>query len=122
MTMPTMTAAPDQAQREFEDELMELDRAAPQSLGQIGTLLARFNAGLTNPAGQTVGDFAETIQSIQAELKMMARHFGMPIEPLATDVDWAEILAAADAMADETNEISRFTVEQLAALSPAQNV
>lgn len=118
MTTPTMTAM-GQAQRAFDDELMELEAAGLQPPGHIAALLARFNAGLADPSTQTVGDFAETIQAIQAELKMMAGQLDMPLEPPASDVDWAEILAAADAMADENQDIAGFSDAQLAALSPA---
>ena len=114
---PQLPATTDRTQREFEDELIELETHATEPPGLISQLLARFNAGLADPSAQTVGEFAQTLQAIQAELQMMAGHFGMPVEPQA-DVDWAGILAAADAITPDAQDLGEFTAEQLTAMHP----
>jgi hypothetical protein len=118
--IPKLTnPAPDQSQLAFENELMELDAAtAAGDPGYISQLLVQLTAGLEDPASQTVGDFAQTLQAIQAELRMMAGHFGMPVGT-AEVVDWAAILAAADAMAGEEQGPTEWDPALLSSLGPS---
>jgi hypothetical protein len=83
--------------------------ADPQPTTRLSLLIQQLNACLTDPAGQTVGAYAETLQALHAELALAA---GLPDE--SSSVDWDEILTAALPHADDLGD--GLSAEQLARL------
>ena len=55
----------------------------------LAALLDRFTGAITNPANETIGNFAGTVDALHRELAMLARHFGAEVEaaPEALDLD-----------------------------------
>ena len=107
-----------EAKRCFEDDLDAIPEAdTPLSPNHITELLVRFNAAVRDPATQSIGGFAQTLQAIQGELYMMAGSLGVAVPGSNYDVDWEEILAAADAMAGHDEKLVDFTQDELAVLT-----
>jgi hypothetical protein len=87
--------------------------------GHLAQLMAQMSACLADPASQSIGTFAQTLQALHAELALMAG------QPLGDEVyDWDAILAASEKQAQDADTGSTggepvlpFTAEQLAMLT-----
>lgn len=99
------------------DDPDDASAANAATLGHVAALLARFKAGSEHASAATVGDFAKALQAIEGELQLMAQSQGVADRPANSDVDWAEILAAADAMGANRETAVAFTPEELQALA-----
>lgn len=99
------------------DAIAEADTGVPPN--HITELMARFNAAVTDPASQSIGGFAQTLQMIQSELHMMAGSLGLATPSAHHDVDWEAILSAADAMGGAEAQAVDFTQDELVALTVA---
>lgn len=80
----------------------------PLLVSNLAALLDRFTASVNDPDGQTVGDFASTVDALHGELAMLARHFEVAGEPvddfwLALEGDGAESAeqALSEGLAEE---------------------
>ena len=116
---PTTDADSDSACRHFDDELHALDALeAPQPPSAIAALMARFNAAMHHPETQSIGDFAQMLHGIGAELSLMAHAQGFAAPNQDAAADWAAILAAADGMPDGVvDDLPALTDAELAAIS-----
>ena len=81
--------------------------------GHLVELMAHMNACLDEPTHQTIGSFAETLQTLHAELALMAG------QQLGDEVyDWDLILASAPEVDNTDQQVSSpFSAEQLAILT-----
>ena len=118
----TMQPRPNESDLEHQQFLDGLDEAlgsnTARPVSAIGALMARFNAAVTHPQTQTIGDFAGMLQGISAELNLMGQAAGYLEPGPDTVVDWAAILAAADASGTD-EALLALTDAELAAMGAA---
>ncbi len=108
----------DSTHRDFENELNDSALCVdPGSDNYIAQLSAKLNDGFVVPQSQTIGNFAGTLQAIQAELHLMASIHGFGPPQIDYQVAWDEILAAADALSSSSDALADFTPDQLTALA-----
>ena len=69
-----MTTAPEISPA-TEEPIHREQSAAPSAGSHLAARMNRFTDGVTDPAAMKIGEFAETIQALHAELNMLAHHF-----------------------------------------------